>query len=78
MKIRIYNLRDRSRETDLQELAARRLALPVKDVLSVDVVKKSMDGRGARPTRVWTLDVDVADPKTVLAAHQADNQGNTQ
>jgi uncharacterized FAD-dependent dehydrogenase len=66
MTVRIQNLRDPDRDPDLRDLAARRLEVPLETVRSVTVVKSSVDGRGRRPMRVWTLDVDVADAEDVL------------
>lgn len=72
--LRIQNLRRIPPDLDLRTLAARRLGIPEDEILSVSVVKSSMDARGRRPTRVYILDVEVADPETVLRALEHDPQ----
>lgn len=74
MSIRITNLRVSDPSVSLLTLAASRLGLADEDVRGVEVVKHSVDGRGRRPVRVFTLDVDVADPAAVLVHFANDPQ----
>ncbi len=72
MKIRITNLRMTDSAGDLRRLAARRLRIPVEDIQSLDTVKTSVDARGHHPVRVYNVDVEVDDPKSVLARMRGD------
>jgi hypothetical protein len=74
MKLRIQNLRQLPPEASLTALVAERLAVSAEEVLSVEVVKSSVDSRRHRPIRVYTLDVEVASPEPVLARFRADPQ----
>lgn len=72
--LRIQNLRRIPPDLDLRTLAAQKLGIPEAEILSLDVVKSSMDARKRRPTRVYVLDVEVADPEAVLERLRNDPQ----
>ncbi len=74
MAIRIQNLRRIPPEIDLETLVARRLDLPEEDILSLDVVKTTTDARHHLPVRVYSLDVEVTDPESVLQKLSDDRQ----
>ena len=74
MTIRIHNLRRLPPDIDLKTLAASRLDLPEEDILSLDVVKTTMDARHRLPVRVYSLDVEVGDPESVLERLSGDRQ----
>ena len=74
MKIRIRNLRHLPPAAELKTLTAERLQIPPSQLLSVDVTKASVDARGRRPVRVYTVEVAVRDPAAVLRQHQSDGE----
>ena len=73
MTLRIRNLRRIPPDIDLRALAARRLSIPESEILSLCVARSSTDARRRNPVRVYSLDVEVTDPRAVLKhlAHDA-------
>ena len=73
MPIRVHNLRYPP-GGDVRAAAAARLGIPRDDIHGLDVIKTSVDGRGRRPVKVATVEVDVADAAAVLARFRGDTQ----
>jgi hypothetical protein len=73
MLIRVSNLRCHP-GLELPAVTAERLGIPVEEIRNLELVKASVDGRGRRPVKVATVDVEVADPASVLARFPGDPQ----
>jgi len=72
MKLRLFNLRTDASHPDLAGLAAARLRIDPEEILSVEVVKRSVDGRSRRPVRVYTLEVETPNAEGLLKTFAGD------
>ncbi len=74
MKIRVNNIRQRSREEPLRRTVAKRLGIAQDAILSLNIVRESVDSRSSRPVRVINVAITVTDAEKLLRRFAGDPQ----